>query len=155
MLSVCRRVIDSGGISSELVWVCRAAKSCKKRMEGAGVIFQTFAANPPRKAKLPASYLKRCKATGHKPITANYAVWLVRRGGSPSVVPADFTTAHLDQLPLFERQRWLKASRRRYLAAKRKGNPGTRGNEPFQVPAVKGLRSAEGDRVFGVHKGGW
>jgi hypothetical protein len=110
MLSVCRRVIDSGGMSSELVWVCRAAKSCQKRM----VIFQTFATNPPR------SYVKRCKATGHKPITADYAVWLVRRGGSPAVVPANFTTAHLDQLSLFERQRWLKASRRRYLAAKRK-----------------------------------
>jgi hypothetical protein len=115
MLSVCRRVMDSGGMSTELVWVCRAAKSCKKRMEGAGVIFQTFAENP-----LPKSYLKRCKTTGHKPMTADYAVWLVRRGGSPAVVPAHFTTAHLDQLPLAERQRWLKTSRRRYLAAKRK-----------------------------------
>jgi hypothetical protein len=46
MLSACRRVMDSGGNSTELVWVCRAAKFCKKRMEGAGVIFQTFAKNP-------------------------------------------------------------------------------------------------------------
>jgi len=80
-------------------------------MEGAGVIFQTFAENP-----LPQSYLKRCKTTGHKPITADYAVWLVRRGIRPAVVPARFTTAHLDQLPPKERQRWLRTERRRFLA---------------------------------------
>ena len=108
---MCRRVIDSGGMSSELVWVCRAAKACRKSMEGAGVIFQTFAENP-----LPASYVKRCKATGHKPITADYAVWLVRRGIRPAVVPARFTAAHLDQLPSKERQRWLRTERRRFLA---------------------------------------
>jgi hypothetical protein len=51
MLAACRRVIDSGGISSELVWVCRAAKSCKKRMEGAGVIFQNVALNPPKRRR--------------------------------------------------------------------------------------------------------
>lgn len=73
-----------------------------------------------RRVSLPAGYLRRCRTTGRKPITADYAVWLIiLRGLRPAVVPADFTNMHLDLLPPDERKRWLRVSRRRYLAAKR------------------------------------
>ena len=69
---------------------------------------------------LPASYLKRCKISGRKPISVDYALWWVNRGGHPAVVPGHFTTDHLDQLPEGERKRWLQTARRRYNAKKRK-----------------------------------
>ncbi len=70
---------------------------------------------------LPRSYLDRCKRTGRLPITADYAVWLVTvKKLRPAVVPASFTTDHLDKLPIDERQRWLRTSRRRYLAKQRR-----------------------------------
>ena len=55
------------------------------------------------------------------PITADYAVWRVKVAGAGRVmVPAKFTTEHLDQLPTAERKRWLKVARRRYLARSRR-----------------------------------
>jgi hypothetical protein len=72
------------------------------------------------RAPLPPSYLKRCEASGHKPITAIYVVWLVtKKKLRPAVVPGYFTTTHLDQLPADERKRWLRVSRARYVKAKR------------------------------------
>lgn len=69
---------------------------------------------------LPAGYLEQCKRTGHKPITAEYAVWLVTvKGLRPAVVPGTFTEGHLDRLPPDERKRWLRVARRRYLARRR------------------------------------
>jgi hypothetical protein len=47
--------------------------------------------------KLPARYLERCKRSGHLPMSADYAVWLINsRHIRPAIVPADFTTRHLD-----------------------------------------------------------
>jgi hypothetical protein len=70
--------------------------------------------------KLPSGYLSRCKKTGRMPITADYAVWLVNtRGLQPAIVPADFNTSHLDQLPKGERKRWLRTARRRFLRQQR------------------------------------
>jgi hypothetical protein len=63
---------------------------------------------------LPASYLKRCKDTGRKPITADYAVWLITvKHLRPAMVPSDFTTDHLEKIPPAERKRWLRVSRTR------------------------------------------
>lgn len=60
------------------------------------------------------------KKTGHKAISADYAVWLVTvKRLRPAIVPVTFTTDHLDKLPSDERKRWLRVSRRRYLAKKR------------------------------------
>lgn len=68
------------------------------------------------KTTLPAGYLDMCKRTGHKPITADYAVWLVTvKKLRPAVVPANFTRRHLNQLPLDEQKRWVRVARRRYL----------------------------------------
>ena len=44
-----RREIDSGGLSSELVWVCRNGSTCQRRMVGA--IFVYGIANPAKRAK--------------------------------------------------------------------------------------------------------
>lgn len=73
------------------------------------------------RVKLPAGYLQRCRTTGRNAMSADYAVWLVTvRGLRPAVVPADFTSMHLELLPADERKRWLRVSRRRYLKQKRR-----------------------------------
>lgn len=72
---------------------------------------------------LPPSYVDKAKRSGRASqiMSADYAVWLVTvKGLRPAVVPGSFTTCHLDKLPNDERVRWLKTSRRRWLAKKRK-----------------------------------
>jgi len=72
---------------------------------------------------LPTSYKAECRRTRRNPITADYALWLVLEHGSrPSVVPADFPTKHLEQLPADERVRWLRTARRRHNARKRRNS---------------------------------
>ncbi len=70
---------------------------------------------------LPRSYQHKCATTGRRPITADYAVWLINmRGLRPAVVPASFDTDHLKLIPADEAQRWLKTARRRHNEKKRK-----------------------------------
>jgi hypothetical protein len=53
MLAVTRRVISSAGMSSEYVYICRAAKACEKRLKArCGIIYSAAVANPPKKRKV-------------------------------------------------------------------------------------------------------
>jgi hypothetical protein len=49
-----RRVIDSSAISSELVYVCRAERACRKRCESRGDVFTYYALNPAKKKRRAA-----------------------------------------------------------------------------------------------------
>ena len=71
--------------------------------------------------KLPRGYLRECKRTGHFPVTADYALWLVTvKHLSPAVVPINFTADHLNLLPPMEAKRWLRTARRRYTLKQRR-----------------------------------
>lgn len=72
------------------------------------------------RVKLPAGYLSRARRSGHLPMSADYAVWLINiRGLRPAVVPADFTTEHLRVIPPDEQKRWSRVALRRLNKQKR------------------------------------